>query len=96
MLLAAGRKARPGSRRTIPQTQTSGAAPALKPVPHHEGSCRQDSLSLQSGSYCPTASLESLPVLRFRFLVLLFTSPIGNKAKAPTAPPVQLKICSHA
>jgi hypothetical protein len=56
----------------------------------HEGSFRQDSLSLQSGIYCPTASLESLPVLRFRFLVLLFTSPIGRQSKAPASPPVQL------
>ena len=35
----------------------------------HEGSFRQDSLSLQSGNY-PTGSLESLPVLPFRCLVL--------------------------
>jgi len=89
MFLFAARKARPGSRR-IPQTQTSGAAGRKNLLHLHEGSFRQDSLSLQSGSYCPTASLESLPVLRFRLLVLSFASPIGSQSKAPASPPVQL------
>src|SRR5207248_6552217 len=64
MLLFAGRKARPGSRR-IPQTQTSGAA-GRKPLHLHEGSFRQDSSAFDRG-FIPTAALESLPVLRFRF-----------------------------
>jgi hypothetical protein len=51
----AGRKVRPGSRR-IPQTQTSGAAWHKNLAPPR-GFIRQDSLSLQPGSY-PTASLE--------------------------------------
>src|SRR5882762_5640348 len=86
-MLFAGRKARPGSRR-IPQTQTSGAA-GLK------GRCtstRVHSVRTHSAfnrGFIPTAALESLPVLRFRLLVLSFASPIGRQSKAPASPPVQ-------
>src|SRR5438105_3156068 len=47
------------------------------------GFIRQDSLSLQSGSY-PTASLEPLPALRFRFWFCCF--PVPSEAN-PTLQP---------
>jgi len=62
--------------RRMPHTQTSGAALVAKASKHlHKGCIRQDSFSLQPGSY-PTAALESLPALRFCRLVLSFASPI--------------------
>ena len=71
-----------------------GSARLQKPMHLHEGSFRQDSLSLQSGNY-PTGSLESLPVLPFRCLVLSFAGPIGRQSEAPASPPVQLNF-THA
>jgi len=77
--------------RRMPHTQTSGAA-RIYSTHLHEGSIRQDSFSLQSGSY-PTASLESLPALRFRFGSVRLPVP-SEQSNAPATPSVQHNIHS--
>src|SRR5213595_2310748 len=68
-MLFAGRKARPGSRR-ISRTQTSGAG-GYEPLHLHEGSFRQDSLSLRSGIY-PHCSARVSAGIALPLLVLSF------------------------
>ena len=89
MLLFAGRKARPGSRR-IPQTQTSGAASLLRLAPPR-GFIPSGLTQPSIGDLRPTAALESLPVLRFRFgSVVVCQSHFRSQSNAPASPPVQL------
>src|SRR5437773_11064236 len=72
--------------RRMPHKQTSGAARTYS-THLHEGCIRQDSFSLQSGSCCPTASLESLPALRFRSgSVVVCQSHRNNRRLRPRLP----------
>src|SRR5438067_12890920 len=70
----------------MPHNQTSGAARTYS-TRLHEGCIRQDSFSLQSGSCCPTASLESLTALRFRSgSVVVCQSHRNNRRLRPRLP----------
>src|SRR5437016_4537302 len=72
--------------RRMPHKQTSGAARTYS-THLHESCIRQDSFSLQSGSCCPTASLESLPALRFRSgSVVVCQSHRNNRRLRPRLP----------
>ena len=80
-MLFAGRKARPGSRR-ISRTQTSGAG-GYKPLHLHEGSFRQDSLSLRSGIYphCSARVSAGIALPLFGSVVCIVPSEDNRKLR---------------